>query len=130
MRRLTLAEFQAACRAQASRVELITVKCPMCGTLQNARDFIAAGAGKDFEAVSQHLGFHCVGRLGGAGAPRSQPDGEPCNWTLGGHLRMHTLEILTPDGKAHPHFELAGQEEAHKHCAAQVFAEPLQSERG
>lgn len=50
MRTVTLDEFQSALRAQGvSSHEHFAFKCPMCGTVQSARDLIAAGAGKDFE---------------------------------------------------------------------------------
>ncbi|CAB3717104.1 hypothetical protein CEY09_31610 [Achromobacter marplatensis] len=119
MKRMTLEEFQAACMAQASRSELTTVKCPMCGTLQNALDFIAAGAGKDWDDVSRYIGFSCVGRFTGAGSPRKEPDGQPCNWSLGGLFKTHRMVVVTPDGKEHPHFELASPEEATAHHDAQ-----------
>ena len=119
MKRITLEELQAACMAQASRSELTTVKCPMCGTLQNALDFIAAGAGKDWDDVSRYIGFSCVGRFTGAGSPRKEPDGQPCNWSLGGLFKTHRMVVVTPDGIEHPHFELASPEEAAAHHSAQ-----------
>ncbi|MFY4037917.1 VVA0879 family protein [Achromobacter xylosoxidans] len=119
MKRMTLEEFHAACIAQAARSELTTVKCPMCGTLQNALDFIAAGAGKDWGDVSRYVGFSCVGRFTGAGAPRKEPDGEACNWSLGGLFKTHRMVVVTPDGIEHPHFELATPEEAAAYHAAQ-----------
>lgn len=119
MKRMTLDEFQAACMEQASSSELITVKCPMCGTLQNALDFIAAGAGKDWNEVSRYLGFSCVGRFTGAEAPRKEPDGKSCNWSLGGLFKAHRMVVVTPDGIEHPHFELATRAEADAHLADQ-----------
>jgi hypothetical protein len=89
----------------------------MCQTLQSARDLIAAGAGSTFDDVQRSLGFSCVGRFTGAGSPRNVPDGNPCNWTLGGLFRVHQLEVVTPDGVKHPHFELASREEADAHRA-------------
>lgn len=44
---MTLGELRPTYMAQTSSSELKTVKCPMCGTLQNGRDFFAAGAGID-----------------------------------------------------------------------------------
>ena len=85
--------------------------CPMCGTVQTARDLIDAGAGKDFDEVEKYLGFSCVGRWTGARAPREKPDGNPCNWTLGGLFKLHKLEVVTPDGKHHPRFEPATKEQ-------------------
>ncbi|CAJ48892.1 VVA0879 family protein [Bordetella avium] len=119
MKRMTLDEFHTACKAQASSHELTTVKCPMCGTFQNALDFIAAGAGKDWGDVCGYVGFSCVGRFTGARSPRKDPDGEPCNWSLGGLFKTHELVVITPDGTEHPHFELATKDEAAAHHAAQ-----------
>ncbi|MGH8079024.1 MAG: VVA0879 family protein, partial [Lysobacter sp.] len=91
--------------------------CPMCECVQSARDLIAAGAGSTFHEVQGLIGFSCVGRLIDAPSPRHPPDGKPCNWTLGGLLRTHRLEILDRDGKAHPRFELATPEQASDHAA-------------
>lgn len=114
---MTLDEFHAACKAQAPSAELIVFKCPMCATLQTARDLVASGAGPDLDAVERYLGFSCIGRFTGAGSPRSKPDGKPCNWTLGGFFHFHRLEVVTPDGKRHPRFELASRDEADRHRA-------------
>jgi hypothetical protein len=107
MKEMTLAEFHAAIKAQGVPREQAKFVCPMCGTAQCAADFIAAGAGATFEEVEKFIGFSCVGRFTGAPGPRKEPDGQPCNWSLGGLLRLHTLEVVTPDGKHHPHFEPA-----------------------
>ena len=114
---LTLDEFQAACVLQAPSNDQIVFRCPMCKTLQSARDLIAAGAGKDFDEVEPYLAFSCVGRFMGAPSPRKTPDGKPCDWTLGGFFRLHTLEVVTPDGERHPRFELASKEDADAHRA-------------
>lgn len=115
MKSMTLEEFQSACRAQANSHEEIVFLCPTCKTPQTALDLIAAGAGKNFEEVEKYLGFSCIGRFTGAGSPRKDPDGKPCNWTLGGLFKVHKLEITTPDGRRHPHFELASKEVAQAH---------------
>lgn len=119
MKTMTVAEFHAACKAQGVKShEDTAMVCPMCGTVQSARDLIAAGAGADFDAVEKYLGFSCVGRFTGAVSPRKdRPDGQPCNWTLGGLFRTHKLEVVTPDGKHHPSFELATPEQAQQHAA-------------
>ena len=109
---MTLDEFHDACKAQSPSRELIVFICPVCGTLQTARDLITAGAGADFDAVERYLGFSCVGRFMGAPGPRNPVDGKPCNWTLGGLFNFHRLEVVTPDGKTHPRFELAEREVA------------------
>ena len=121
MKTLTLEQFHAECKAQGVKShENIAGICPMCGTVQSARDLIAAGAGADFDAVEKYLGFSCVGRFVGAGSPRKKPDGKPCNWTLGGLFALHKLEVVTPDGKHHPRFELAAPAQAQQHEAASV----------
>ncbi len=121
---MTLEEFHAACKAQAPSADVIVFKCPMCGTLQTARDLMAAGAGADFDAVERYLGFSCIGRFTRAGSPRAKPDGNPCNWTLGGLFRTHRLEVITPDGKHHPRFELVERAEADEHRAARKEQRP------
>lgn len=106
-------EFHRRLKAQGvSSREHVALKCQMCGTVQSATSLIRAGAGKDFASVERFIGFSCVGRFTGAGAPRKEPDGSPCNWTLGGLLRFHKLEVQTPDGERHPCFEVATPEEA------------------
>ncbi len=117
---LTLEQFHAACKAQAPSHDLIVFKCPACQTLQTGRDLIAAGAGPDFSSIEKYLGFSCIGRFIGAPSPRQQPDGNPCNWTLGGLFQIHRLTVITPDGARHPHFELATLAEADAHRARLV----------
>lgn len=70
----------------------------MCKTVQSGRDFLNAGVGATMEDVERNVGFSCIGRWTGAGAPRSKPDGKPCNWTLGGLFRLHKMEVELPDG--------------------------------
>lgn len=124
MKTMTIAEFHAALKAQGvpDRSDLAMI-CPMCGTVQSARDLIAAGAGTDFDAVERFLGFSCVGRFTGAGTPRSKPDGKPCNWTLGGLFQTHKLEVIDDDGVKHPRFEVASPAQAQQH--AREFAQKV-----
>ncbi|MFA6230995.1 MAG: VVA0879 family protein [Rhodanobacter sp.] len=113
MQRMTIDEFHTALKAQGvpSREDYAFV-CPMCRRVQSARDLIEAGAGKDFESVERYLGFSCVGRFSGASTPRREPDGKPCDWTLGGLFSTHRLEVVTEDGEVHPRFEVATSEQA------------------
>lgn len=121
MQTMTLEEFQAALQAQGVNSHLhFALKCPMCGTVQTGADLIAAGAGADFDAVEGYLGFSCIGRFTGAGSPRKEPDGKPCNWTLGGLFALHQLEVVLPDGTHHSRFKPATPEEAQAHEAARV----------
>lgn len=94
--------------------------CPMCRTVQSATSLMKAGAGQSMQEVEKYLGFSCVGRFLDAPAPRKEPDGNPCNWTLGGVFRLHKLEIVDPDGKHHPYFEIASRDDARKLEAANV----------
>lgn len=124
MKTLSLAEFHAAIRAQESpSVEEVGLVCPMCSTVQTARDLIHAGAGANFEEVEKYLGFSCVGRWTDAGTPRNQPDGKPCNWTLGGLFQTHKLEVVTEDGKRHPRFEVATKEQMDEYRAKALISE-------
>ena len=113
MKTMTLSEFLAAAKAQGTKTSTdVAVVCPRCETVQSGRDLIKAGAGENFDEVEKYLGFSCVGRFTGAPSPRKQPDGRSCDWTLGGLFRLHTFEVITPDGKHHPRFELATPEQA------------------
>jgi hypothetical protein len=111
---LTLAEFQTIVRAQGmSRREDYAFKCPICGTVQSAASLIAVGAGDTFADVEDSLAYSCVGRFTGRpGHKRGDPPGLGCNWTLGGLLRLHELEIIDPDGQRHPRFMPATPAEA------------------
>lgn len=115
---MTLEEFRAAIAAQGAETKAdVKFICPMCETHQSGNDLIAVGAGASFEEVENYIGFSCVGRFTGAEAPRKEPDGEPCNWTLGGLFRLHKLEVVMPDGERHPHFEVAGMATGEGHAA-------------
>lgn len=126
MKTMTLHEFHAALRAQSvkDRADLVFI-CPMCQTPQTANDLIKAGAGADFDAVAGKIGFSCIGRFTGAGSPRREPDGKPCNWTLGGLFQMHKLEVVTDDGNRCPHFEPATPEQVLSHHEAAVAAQAV-----
>ena len=120
MRTITLDEFHTELKAQGVKPhEHLAFRCPICGTLQSGRDLIKAGAGKTWKDVEKYAGFSCVGRWTNAGPHKkgNQP-GRGCNWTLGGLLRIHVLEVVTPDGEHHPCFELATPEEAQIHMVA------------
>ena len=121
MQTMSMDEYIDAAKAQGVPCEHVAMMCPMCGTVQSDADLIAAGAGADFDEVEKYLGFSCVGRFTGAGSPREKPDGKPCNWTLGGLFALHRLEVVTPDGKRHPRFELATPAEAQAHMEARAL---------
>jgi hypothetical protein len=88
--------------------------CPMCGTAQSAADLLATGkftpgAGE----ANRVLGFSCIGRFTGQGdegiaaVNAGKPWDKGCNWTLGGLLQTHSVELLDDAGKKFPHFDLA-----------------------
>ena len=120
MRRLTIPEFRAELKAQGvPDVTHAAVKCPICATVQSIADFVAAGA-TEAEAAKA-IGWECIGRYTGAGpfkqSWRKQAKG--CDWTLGGFLQFHDLEVIDELGKAHPRFEPATPAEAQAHAARQ-----------
>lgn len=85
--------------------------CPACGTVQSIQQLFDAGLKK--ETVHQVLGYSCIGRFTGQGDEgigaknRGEPWTKGCNWTLGGLLHIHALEVVFPDGGRRPTFELA-----------------------
>ncbi len=121
MKTMSLEEFRETLKAQGVPREHYAFRCPICSTIQSGEDLIAAGAGADFEAVQSYLGFSCIGRFTKVGGHvKGTPPGKGCNWTLGGLFRMHELEVITEDGKHHPHFEPVTPEEAQAHQVAKA----------
>lgn len=112
MKTMTLDEHRAALKAQGVDHLDYAFVCPACGTVQSAQSLIKAGAGNAFDEVTKYLGFSCVGRFTGAGSPRAEPDGKPCNWTLGGLFHIHELEVCGPDGEVYQRFDIATPEQA------------------
>jgi len=124
MNQVSLTEFQKMLKAQGLPREDYAFKCPVCGTIQSARDLIAAGAGKTFEEVERYLAFSCVGRWTGIG--QHKLDREPgwgCDWTLGGLLKVHSVEVVTRAG-IFPRFEPVTPEEAKKHLSEPIKLPP------
>lgn len=109
---IALSEFHSRLKAQGVTRDHFAFKCPMCATVQSAQSFICAGAGEDFDAVEKYVGFACVGRFTGAGPSRKEPDGKPCDWSLGGLFKLHKLEVQIEDGATQPIFEVATPAEA------------------
>lgn len=121
MNTLTLDQFQSTLKAQGVPRLHLALICPVCGTVQSPADLIAAGAGASFEEVETKFGFSCIGRFTQAGPWRKdEPPGRGCDWTLGGLFRLHKLEVIGPDGKAHPFFEIASPDQAQAHWAKQA----------
>lgn len=113
MRKITVDEFHSELRLQGvSNREHAALKCPACGTVQSIALLLDQGCPAD--KVENQIGFSCVGRWNGAGPSRH---GHPntgqigCNWTLGGLLKIHKLEVEM-DGKSYPTFEPASPSDA------------------
>lgn len=82
--------------------------CPVCKTAQTAYDLLAVGVQKD--KISEYIGFSCIGRWTDAGSfydKKRSPIAVGCDWTLGGLLRIHEIEIRKKDGSTFPIFDLA-----------------------
>ena len=74
--------------------------CPNCKTKQRFLDFVDAGVPED--TISGFVGFSCIGRI---------DENKGCDWTLGGLIQIHELEIIVEDGSHHPHFDLAEKDD-------------------
>ena len=73
--------------------------CPSCKAIQCGQDFIDLGM--DINEIPKYLGYSCIGRF------NNKKTG--CDWTLGGLLQIHEIEI-TMDGEIHKRFEFAPEE--------------------
>lgn len=114
MRQITLEELLNELEAQEVPRMHFAVRCPACNTIQSPMSFILHGVSLDDYA--KYIGFSCIGRFTGAGPVKSLSTSPPqyglgCNWSLGGFLKIHELEIIADDG-VHPHFEVATKEQA------------------
>ena len=110
MKTMTLEEFRDEVerrRLAGTEVGDIKFVCPMCKVPQSANDLRAVEADPN-----KYLAFSCIGRFTGAPSPRKEPDGQPCDWTLGGLFLLHELVVVMPDGYHRPTFEFAPEEGA------------------
>lgn len=115
MERITIPEFKERCVAQGMAREDLAFTCPVCGTTQSLNSLKKAGASDDL--AEKYIGFSCEGRVSGAGPWPRNPSPKRravrgCDWTLGGLFKIHKLEVVGEDGKIHPHFEFATEEQA------------------
>lgn len=121
MRSISLEQLRAELQAQGVPREHKAMKCPVCGTVQSAADLIAAGAGDTVEEGESFFGHSCVGRFTNAGPWKGgEAGGRGCDWTLGGFLQLHKLEVTLEEGETHPVFEPATPAEAQAHMHRQV----------
>jgi hypothetical protein len=106
-------EFLARLEAQGMEGEAqhFAFICPACHTVQSATSLFRAGVPK--EEVPKYIGFSCVGRWTKAGPAtgRKREKYQGCDWTLGGLLQIHELEV-EKDGEKHQHFQPASKAEA------------------
>jgi hypothetical protein len=108
---MPIEEFLGVLRAQQVPSNHYAFKCPICGTVQSADSLTRAGVNRD--DVKKFIGFSCIGRFTNAGSwKQGDQPGRGCNWSLGGLLRLHNLEVVDQQGKMHMHFEPATREEA------------------
>jgi hypothetical protein len=117
--RISHDEFLGRIKVQGVSSKHIALVCPICGTVQSMASLIKVGAKP--ETVEGFFGFSCEGRFSRAGpwpAESNKTDAAKkrrlvrgCDWTLGGLLRLHRLEV-TVDGGVRPCFELATPEQA------------------
>lgn len=127
MERISVDEFHQRIKAQGvSNQNHAAFVCPICKTVQSMASLTRAGA--EPEKAEMLIAFSCEGRLTNAGPWPSDKDKSAkaksrrkvrgCDWTLGGLFRLHELEVITPDGKAHPRFVLATPDQAQQLEAA------------
>ena len=116
MKTMTIEEFATEAKARFGN-NIVNWKfvCPMCGTVQSVLELSNAvvADGGTREDTEKYIGFSCIGRFTGQGDEgiaaknKGLPWDKGCNWTLGGLLRCHTLEVILADGTVRPTFELA-----------------------
>lgn len=68
-------------------------KCPSCGNVQTAQDFVDNGLGEHKDNVY----FNCIGRY---------MKNKGCDWSLGGFLKINKISVMK-DAKIFPVFEMA-----------------------
>lgn len=78
--------------------------CPACKTVQKLQDLIDADVPKD--DLDGYFAFSCIGRF--------TKGKKGCDWTLGGLLQSHKLEVVFEDGRKRKVFEFAPQTEGEK----------------
>jgi hypothetical protein len=119
-----MAELKRRLDAQKLPKLDVAFVCPMCRTVQSERDFVAAGIALD--KIEKYLGYSCIGRWTGGTSPRVEPDGKPCDWTLGGLFSLHRFAVETKiagaESKLYPCFEPATPEQAQAHAGNDVPA--------
>ena len=75
-------------------------KCPSCGHVQSVESVIIHNQELTEKEVSEWIYFNCEGRTN----PK-----HGCDWTLGGLLGIHKLEVVQQDGSTISVFEFADE---------------------
>lgn len=70
-------------------------QCPGCGNQQSVNSVLKDNPELNRDDVKGWIYYSCQGRYGKGG----------CDWTLGGFLRLHKLEVVKDDGSVMPVFE-------------------------
>jgi hypothetical protein len=116
MKTMTQDEFLAeAKRRFGDKVTEWKFVCPACGTVQSVQQLLDAviKSGGKKDDVHGYIGFSCIGRFTGmsdegiASKNKGEKWDKGCNWTLGGLLTIHSLEVIVDGGVKRPTFELA-----------------------
>lgn len=94
-------EFISELEAQGVPQHHFAFKCPWCGNIQS---FYSLSFYMAQEGAASRAYFSCEGRYNNGS--------RGCDWTLGGLLKLHTLEVIAEDGKNVPSFEPASPAEA------------------
>lgn len=125
-REIRLKQFKEMLKAQGLPKEDMAFVCPVCKTVQSARDLIAAGAGKTLEEVEPFAGVRCVGRWTGIGPHKlDREPGWGCDWALDRLLKLDGgVDVVTPDGGIYPRFEPATPEQAKRHLTEPIKIPP------
>ncbi len=79
-------------------------KCPSCGYVASAQDWIDAGDEKH-----TMIAFSCIGRLTGSTKKMFDKTGGPCNYAGGGLFGLNPVKIVLK-GEIHSFFEFAPPE--------------------
>jgi len=90
-------------------------RCPACGHVQSMQGMLDRNPDLKPGDIEGRVYFSCEGRL---------TEGVGCDWSLGGLLKMHALEVFDADGVKHNIFEFAddpvGESQKHWKQAAEV----------
>lgn len=113
---ISIEQLQAELKAQGVERDHYAFVCPICSTVQSMA-LLRKHMGERADEAETFIGFSCVGRFSDAGEWRKDKTPDPakpgCNWTLGGLLQLHKLEVVASASLGSQRcFELATPEQA------------------